>query len=57
MLKWAYCWIMYYNIDFGDAKKFLFFIKIIIQCGDRDGAGIPEPDGDDIQFLIPVGYG
>jgi len=38
-------------------KKTYIFIKKIIQCGD--GWGIPEPvgDGDEIQFLIPVGYG
>jgi len=36
-------------------KKFLFFIKKSIQCGDGDGAGIPEPvgDGDEVQFIIP----
>jgi len=40
-------------------KKTYIFIKQIIQCGDGDGAGIPEPvgDGNEIQFLIPVGYG
>ncbi|AES72983.1 hypothetical protein MTR_3g098440 [Medicago truncatula] len=49
---------MYYNVALADAKKLLFFIKKIIQCGDEDGAGIPEPvgNGDVIQFLIPVGY-
>jgi len=46
MLKWTYCWIMHYNISLGVAKKVLFFIKRIIQCGDRDGAGIPKPVGD-----------
>jgi len=50
---------MYYNVGLGDAKKLLFFIKKIIQLGDGDEAGIPEPvgDGDEIQFLISVGYG
>ena len=50
---------MYYNVAFGDEKNFYFLLKKIIQCGDGDGAGIPEPvgDGDEIQFLIPVGYG
>jgi len=55
----TYCWIMCYNVVLGDAKKLIFFNKKIIQCGDGDEAGIPEPvgDGDEIQFLIPVGYG
>ena len=49
---------MYYNIALGDAKKnFYFLLKRIIQCRDRDETGIPEPVGDEIQFLIPVGYG
>jgi len=31
----------------------------LIHYGDGDEAGIPEPigDGDEIQFVIPVGYG
>ena len=38
---------MHYNICLGVAKKkLLFFIKKIIQCGDGDVAGIPEPVGD-----------
>jgi len=60
MLKLTYCSIMHYNISLGVAKKLLFFIKKkIIQCGDRDEAGIPEPvgDNDGVQFLILVGYG
>jgi len=50
---------MYYNVALGDAQKLLFFIKKFIQCGDGDGAGIPEPvgDGNEIQFLILGGYG
>jgi len=40
-------------------KKLIFFIKKkIIQCGDGDEVGIPEPigDGDEVQFLISVEY-
>ena len=50
---------MYYNIALGNAKKnFYFLLKRIIQCGDEDETGIPEPvrDEDEIQFLIPVEY-
>jgi len=49
---------MHYNIS-RVAKKLLFDIKKIIQCRDGDGAGIPEPieDGDEVQFIILVGYG
>jgi len=47
---------MYYNISLEVAKKLLFFIKKIIQCGVGDGAGIPEPDGDGVKFFILVGY-
>jgi len=49
---------MHYIISLGVAKKFLFFIKKIIQCGDGDEAGIAKPvwDGDGVQFLILVGY-
>jgi len=30
----------------------------MVHCRYGDGAGIPEPigDGDEMQFLIPVGY-
>jgi len=47
------------NISIGVAKKLLFFIKKIIQCGNGDEAGVPEPvgDRDEVQFLIPVRYG
>lgn len=40
-------------------KILIFFIKKNINFGDGDGAGIPEPvrDEDEIQSLIPVGYG
>jgi len=50
---------MYYNVALGDAKIFYFLLKKIIQCWNGDEAGIPKPvgDGDEIQFLIPVGYG
>jgi len=49
---------MYYNIALGNAKKnFYFLLKRIIQCGDGDGTGIPKSVGDEIQFIIPVGYG
>jgi len=50
---------MYYYVALGDAKKLIFFIKKIIQCGDGDEARIPEiiGDGDEIQFLIPIEYG
>jgi len=36
-------------------KNFYFLLKNIIQCGDGDGAAVPEPvgDGDRVQFLIP----
>jgi len=37
-------------------KKTYIFIKKNIECGDGDGAGIPESVGDEIRFLIPVGY-
>jgi len=58
MLKWAYWWIMHYNISLGVKKNFYFYLKKNIECGDGDGA-IPEPvgDGDEVHFLIPVGYG
>jgi len=50
---------MHYKISLGLQKSFYFLLKNIIQCGDKDGAGIPEPvgDGDEVQFLIPVEYG
>jgi len=50
---------MYYNVTFGDAKIFYFLLKKIFNVGRGDEVGIPEPvgDGDEIQFLIPVGYG
>jgi len=40
-------------------KKTSIFIKKIIQYGDADEEGIPEPagDGDEVQFLIPIEYG
>jgi len=40
-------------------KNLYFLLNKIIQCGDRDGVGIPEPvgDEDEVQLLIPVGYG
>jgi len=34
---------MHYNISLRVAKKLLFFIKKIIQCGDKDEAGISSP--------------
>lgn len=50
---------MHYNISLEVAKNFYFLLKKIIQCGDGDGAGIPEPvgDEDEVQFIIPVEYG
>ena len=41
----------------GCKKNFYFLLKKIIQCGDE--VGIPEPigDGDEVQFLILIGYG
>ncbi|RHN46566.1 hypothetical protein MtrunA17_Chr7g0243591 [Medicago truncatula] len=45
--------------------NFVLFIAILysikkklIHCGEGDEAGLPEPigDGDEIQFLIPIGY-
>jgi len=47
---------MHYNISLGAAKKPSIFIKKNIECGDGDGAGILEPVGDGVPFLIPVGY-
>jgi len=43
----------------GWKKKLLFYIKKIILYGDGDEAGIAEliGDGDEIQFIISVGYG
>jgi len=40
-------------------KKTFFLLKNLIHCGDGDEAGIPGAirDGDEIQFLISVGYG
>ena len=39
-------------------KKTFIFIKKKIECGDEDGAGIPEPveNGDVVHFLIIVGH-
>ena len=55
-LKWACCWIMHYNIAFGDGKT-SFCIK---KNDSLRGWGwvIPKPvgEGDAIQFLIPVWY-
>jgi len=47
---------MYYNIALGDAKKLIFLLKKLFRDGDE--TWIPESvgDGDEIQFLIPVGY-
>jgi len=41
---------MYYKVAVGDAKNFYLLLKKIIQCGDGDGAGIPEPVGDGMRF-------
>jgi len=40
-------------------KKASIFIKKKIKCKVGDEVGIPEPvgNGDDVHFLIPVGYG
>jgi len=47
---------MYYNIV-PEAEKYFFLIKKNMHCGE--GVGIPKPvgDGNEIQFLIRVGYG
>jgi len=49
--------LQYFSRDCKNTSTFL--LKKFIQCGDGDGAGIPEPvgDEDEIQFLISVGYG
>jgi len=47
----TYCWKMQYNIFLGARKK-------MIHCGDEDATGIPKPvwEGDEIQFLTPIGF-
>jgi len=49
---------MHYNISLGIAKKHLFFIKKIIQCGDGDVARIPEPvENRDVRFNFSTTLG
>jgi len=57
MLEWAYCSIIHYNISLRVAKKLLFFIKKIIQCGNAMGRGYSNPSGTGMRFNLssPLG--
>ena len=48
---------MHYEISLEVAKKLLFLLKKIIECGDE--TGIPEPvrDGDGFTFSSPLDMG